>query len=172
MLAERGQSSSILRTLWFRAAAAILVLIVGYFSWTLVEGNKSSQIEQMVYNQYTFPQLSLSRSGEINLIDAQLQQIRSGNYQEALDALQGEDLSEKDLFYKCHLLYATKQFTAAEELITRTPWQDEYYRNEIKWLEFLLGVQSKENRTALQEKILALPENHQADAERILSEIR
>jgi hypothetical protein len=150
-----------------KVAAFIGLLLFAYFGSQLLQDNASNRMAK-VDEVYEFPVFTKSRSNIINKIDPLLNELNTGQYQKVLPLLSSDSLSEADLFAKIHIYFKLDSLQRAKQLLANTSWNDEYYIQEVKWLEFLIEYRNGLPIEELETKIVNLPTSFQNDARKLL----
>lgn len=150
--------------------ASIAAAIAVYMLYPSAAG--LTERADLIAEVYTMPPIPKSRSATQDIIDAYSADIASGDYAEALDALSVPSLSERDRYYKVHLLVADGQYTEAQKLLKDVIWDDSYYQEESEWLRFLIMVHNGTDAGQLSELVPTLPIAYQPKATTIIEQLR
>lgn len=154
---------------WVSAAAAILILTFGAIFF--FQNNNTSNNTAIADAHYVFPTITKSRSAEKNIVDDYIPELAKKNYAEVLAALEGKQLSQRDEFVMVHLLYSLQKFDASSELINNGNWTDEYFRDEVLWIDFLISFRQAESDDQIESKLSKLSPKYTVKAKKILERV-
>ena len=154
---------------WLLRIAAIVIVII--IAWTANDYlfNKEINKREFAFSQYEFPTVTKSRSAQLNIIDNHLDKLNNQEYSSILELLNRDTLTEKDLYVKAHILFSLDSLEASQKIIKSNNWEDEYYSNELKWLDFLIDYSSDKSEDTLIKKMNALPNEYKAKAKSIIN---
>ena len=127
---------------WMAAASVIALLsIIGFNFMNTSNLNTSALLAEA----YSFPAINKSRGAEINTVDTYVKEINAKQFQEVLNKLPSEGLTEKDQFYKASMYFALNKFDEAKQILYNFKWSDDYYVEESNWLKFLIAIQNNDS---------------------------
>ena len=170
LLLKDKKSKGSISIQWLMRIAALVLLIIVAWTANNYLFKQSIDKKELAISQYEFPAVTKSRSAQSNIIDNHLDKLRNQEYSFVLDFLGQDTLSEKDLFVKAHILFSLDSLDAAQRIIESNNWEDEYYNNELKWLDFLIDYSSNKPKDLLIQKMNALPSKYQFKANSIINQ--
>ncbi len=139
MLLKRAKAKKI-RQLSFLAIAASIILLAAFIF--LKPYNKDNR-DAIVLNYYEKPILSKSRSLDQSGINAYSEFWNKGDYEKIIKDFKGLELSERDQFYLAHAYFNSNQLEKSQQLILSNQWTDEFYIEDLEWLNFLIELKKR-----------------------------
>ncbi len=153
------------------AVAAILVLGIIAISGLLNFQDGSDLRQDLVAKSYTFPKISKSRSGQINIVDSYINELNAKKYSLVLEKLHNSNLSEVDSYVKSHLLFKAKKYEECKALINATEWEDEFLESDVNLLLVFIAAQSGEEPDELKKMLAKLNDSDMFKATEFINKI-
>ncbi len=171
---EKLQSLSRKKTIHlyvWRAVAAVTITALSIFGLKSLQSSGDNRA-LLVSSTYAFPAVAKSRSAQTAIVDDYINELNNKEYKKILALLNKPDLSEKDLYVKTHLLFVLDSLDTAESIIAKTTWTDNYNKEEMQWVEFLIKTKKGESKETLTIFARSLSEAYQAKSATILAKLK
>ena len=137
--AEQGSASVIRPIRKYLAYAAVFLALIATLVILNRGGSSMDDRLQVANNTYTYPQLGLSRSAERSIVDDYLTAFNAKEVEAVIQALEGQELKDKDRYALAHAYYYKGSLQEAKAVILEKKWEDDVYKSDMDFLLFLIA---------------------------------